>query len=85
MALSMVMRKMHAREVKAGRKGWLDADSGRPAVPHGLRSTFRVWTAERGYDRDMSEMALAHNVGSAVERAYATTQPSARSIPTQGS
>ena len=39
-------------------------------MPHGLRSTFRVWTAERGYDRDMAEMALAHSVGSAVERAY---------------
>ncbi|ATN36146.1 integrase [Rhizobium sp. ACO-34A] len=68
--LSQLMKKMHAKELKAGRKGWLDPDSGYPAVPHGLRSTFRVWTAERGYDRDMSEMALAHAVGSAVERAY---------------
>lgn len=68
--LSIVMRKMHAKELKAGRKGWLDPDSGHPAVPHGLRSTFRVWTAERGYDHHMSEMALAHNVGSTVERAY---------------
>ena len=70
MALSATMRRMQDAEVKAGRKGWLDPDSGRPAVPHGLRSTFRVWTAERGYDRDMAELALAHNVGSAVERAY---------------
>ncbi|MBB99635.1 MAG: integrase [Rhodobacteraceae bacterium] len=69
-ALSAVMRRMHAAEEKAGRKGWLDPDSGLPAVPHGLRSTFRVWTAERGYDHHMSEMALAHNVGSTVERAY---------------
>ena len=69
-ALSAVMRRMHATELKAGRKGWLDPDSGLPAVPHGLRSTFRVWTAERGYDHHMSEMALAHNVGSTVERAY---------------
>lgn len=70
MALSALMRRLQEAEVKAGRKGWLDPDSGRPAVPHGLRSTFRVWTAERGYDRDMAEMALAHSVGSAVERAY---------------
>lgn len=71
MALSSgVMRKMHAKELKAGRKGWLDPDTGFAAVPHGLRSTFRVWTAERGYDHDMAEMALAHNVGSTVERAY---------------
>lgn len=56
--------------MKAGRKDWLDPDSGRPAEPHGLRSTFRVWTAEQGYDREMAEMALAYSVGSAVERTY---------------
>ncbi len=70
MSLSAVMRRMHEAEVNAGRDGWLDRTSGRPAVPHGLRSTFRDWTAERGYPRDMAEMALAHDVGSAVERAY---------------
>ena len=70
MSLSAVMRRMHEAEVNAGRKGWVDPDRMRPAVPHGLRSVFRVWTAERGYDRDMAEMALAHNVGNEVERAY---------------
>lgn len=70
MSLGAVMRRMQEAEEKAGRKGWLDPRSGRPAVPHGLRSTFRDWTAERGYDRDMAEIALAHNVGSEVERAY---------------
>lgn len=70
MSLSAVMRRMHEAEVAAGRKGWIDPDRKRPAVPHGLRSVFRVWKAERGYDRDMAEMALAHNVGSEVERAY---------------
>jgi len=39
-------------------------------VPHGLRSTFRQWAAERGYPRDMAEIALAHFIGSEVERAY---------------
>jgi integrase len=40
-------------------------------VPHGLRSTFRDWATERtDYERDLAETALAHNVGSAVERAY---------------
>ena len=39
-------------------------------MPHGLRSTFRDWAAEKGFERDMAELALAHNVGSAVERAY---------------
>lgn len=39
-------------------------------MPHGLRSTFRQWTAEQGYPRDMAELALAHWIGSEVERAY---------------
>lgn len=70
MTLSATMRRMHADAVEEGGKGWLDPRSGRAAVPHGLRSTFRDWTAERGFDRDMAEIALAHNVGTEVERAY---------------
>lgn len=70
MSLSAVMRRMQEAEVKAGRAGWLDPSSGRAAVPHGLRSAFRVWTADRGYERDMAELALAHLIGSEVERAY---------------
>ncbi|WP_371054352.1 tyrosine-type recombinase/integrase [Rhodosalinus sp. K401] len=67
MALSAAMRRIH--EARDG--GYLDPRSGRPAVPHGLRSTFRDWTAERtDYERDMAELALAHTVGSTVERAY---------------
>jgi integrase len=42
-----------------------------PAVPHGFRSTFRDWAAERtGYPRDAAEMALAHTIGDKVEAAY---------------
>lgn len=70
MTLSATMKRMHEAEVEAGRKGWLDPRSGRPAVPHGLRSTFRDWAAESGQPRDMAEIALAHRVGSEVERAY---------------
>lgn len=41
------------------------------AVPHGFRSTFRNWAAETtNYPREIAELALAHAVGSAVERAY---------------
>lgn len=41
------------------------------ATPHGFRSTFRDWTAEAtAYPHEVCEMALAHSVGSAVERAY---------------
>lgn len=81
MTLSATMRRMHQEKLandqkKAGKPlsddegGWRDPVSRRPAVPHGLRSTFRQWAAERGYPREVSEMALAHFVGSEVERAY---------------
>jgi integrase len=70
MTLSAVMRRMQEAEVKAKRAGFLDPTSKRPAVPHGLRSTFRQWAAERGFPRDMAELALAHHVGTEVERAY---------------
>lgn len=41
------------------------------AVPHGMRSTFRDWAAERtSYPREVAEMALAHTIGNAVEAAY---------------
>lgn len=41
------------------------------AVPHGFRSTFRDWAAERTtYPNEVAEMALAHTVGNKVEAAY---------------
>jgi len=41
------------------------------AVPHGFRSTFRDWCAERtNYPREAAEMALAHAIGDKVEAAY---------------
>jgi integrase len=41
---------------------------------HGMRSAFRDWAAEQtNYPREVAEMALAHAVGDAVERAYART------------
>ena len=43
----------------------------RKEVPHGFRSTFRDWAAERtNYPREVAEMALAHTIGNAVEAAY---------------
>ena len=67
MALSACMKRIsHAQPAR-----YLDPRSGRPAVPHGLRSSFRDWAAERTeYPSDMAEIALAHKVGSDVERAY---------------
>jgi integrase len=38
---------------------------------HGFRSTFRDWVAEStAFPTEVAEMALAHTVGAAVERAY---------------
>jgi integrase len=38
---------------------------------HGFRSSFRDWAAERGgMPSEIAELCLAHEVGSAVERAY---------------
>jgi integrase len=75
MTLSATMRRMHESAVAdAGgdaKAGYVDPDSKRPAVPHGLRSSFRSWAGERGYQRELAEIALAHQVGNAVEQAYA--------------
>lgn len=44
---------------------------GTAAVPHGFRSTFRDWAAERtDYPGEMAEMALAHTINNKVEAAY---------------
>jgi integrase len=41
---------------------------------HGFRSSFRDWAAEQtDFPREVAEQALAHVVGSEVERAYART------------
>ncbi len=41
------------------------------AVPHGFRSSFTDWCAERtAYPADVREMALAHAIGDATEAAY---------------
>jgi integrase len=41
------------------------------AVPHGFRSSFRDWCAERtNYPREVAEMSLAHAIGDKVEAAY---------------
>jgi integrase len=71
MTLSATMKRLHAADVAEGGPGFVDRVSKRPAVPHGLRSTFRDWVAERThFPGDMAEVALAHKVGNAVEAAY---------------
>lgn len=54
MSISAVMRRMEV-----------------DAVPHGFRSTFRDWCSEcTNYPHEVAEMALAHTIPNAVERAY---------------
>jgi len=73
MALSACMKRLHEAKHKRDGKGYVDRQSGRPAVPHGLRSTFRDWAAESGQDHIQAELALAHNVGDGTARAYRRT------------
>lgn len=55
MSMEMVLRRMECDE-------W---------TVHGFRSTFRDWAGDNtDFPRDIIEMALAHEVGSEVERAY---------------
>jgi integrase len=69
--MGKVMRVIHQDDIKAGGKGYVDAKTGEQAVPHGLRSAFRTWVAERtGFDGDLAEVALFHKVGSKVAQAY---------------
>lgn len=66
-SLSACMKRIST--ARAG--GYVDTRSNRPAVPHGVRSTFRDWCSEKTeYPSDMAEISLAHQVGSMVERAY---------------
>lgn len=70
-SLAAVMRKIHLADLRPDGVGYIDARSGRPAVPHGLRSTFRTFVAERtDFDGDMAEIALSHRVGTKVQQAY---------------
>ena len=71
MTLSATMGRMHEADLAQGGTGFFDRQSNRPAVPHGLRLTFRDWVAEMtSYPGDMSEVALAHKISNAVEASY---------------
>ncbi|GAB1362934.1 site-specific integrase [Rhodobacter sp.] len=71
MTLSATMKRIHATDLAEGGTSFVDRVSKRPAVPHGLRSTFRDWVAEHThFPGDMAEVALAHKVGNAVEASY---------------
>jgi integrase len=69
--LAAVLKRIQQAETADGGLGFVDPVSRRPAVPHGLRSTFRDWAAEKTeHASDLAEIALAHEVGNEVQRAY---------------
>ena len=71
MTLSAAMKRLNDMDLREDGEGFVDRVSGRSAVPHGLRSTFRDWVGERtGFPGDLAEMALAHKVSNDVEAAY---------------
>jgi len=70
MSMTKVIRGLHAAKVKRDETGYLDSQSDRPAVVHGLRSSLKVWATDSGVDEYVSERILAHEIGSEAQRAY---------------
>jgi len=71
-AMLGVIESLNARRQAAGLPRYMDPQQGnRDVVPHGFRSTFRDWAAERtNFPREVAEAALAHIDGDETERAY---------------
>lgn len=71
MTLAKIIKLMHEADTSRGGAGYLDPKLKRVAVPHGFRSTFKDWAAERtNYPNQVSEAALAHVIGDKTEAAY---------------
>jgi integrase len=71
MTLAAVIRRMNEEAEESKTPRWMDPRRGKEAVPHGFRSTFRDWAAERtSFPNEMVEMALAHAIDNKVEAAY---------------
>ncbi|WP_420449909.1 tyrosine-type recombinase/integrase [Candidatus Palauibacter sp.] len=59
------------RALSASTLSKLLRENGVAAVPHGFRTSFRVWCGDTGVAREVAEAALAHVVRDKVEAAYA--------------
>jgi hypothetical protein len=70
--MAAVIKRMNERREKDGLPRYVDpSQNDTDVVPHGFRSTFRDWAAERtNFPNDVVEMALAHAVSDKVEAAY---------------
>lgn len=72
MALSKLIKDMHAANVKDDGAGYLDPNYDEVAVPHGFRSSLKDWARnETQYADEVSELALAHVNDDATRAAYA--------------
>lgn len=66
-AIGKAMRTIHERDAI----GFIDKASGKPAVPHGLRASFRTWATDVAQAEDeVRELALAHKFGSTTSQSY---------------
>jgi integrase len=65
-ALLMLLKRMNA-----GEKRWIDPARERPITAHGFRASFKTWAEEVAtFPHAVVELAMGHQVGGAVERAY---------------
>lgn len=72
MAMSGLMKRMHAKDVQSGGKGYLDPTYDKVAVPHGFRSSFKDWARNlTNHADEISELALAHVNSDSTRAAYA--------------
>ena len=70
-AMSEFLKGMHKARAAVGLPAWVDKASGRLAVPHGFRSSFRDWAGDRtNFARELIETAMSHKIKDRAEAAY---------------
>jgi integrase len=72
MAMLNLIGRMNGERKRAGLPYYVDPKQGDAEItPHGFRSTFRDWAAERtNFPREVAEAALAHTIDDKTEAAY---------------
>lgn len=71
-AMAAVLKRMNKVREANKLSRWIDPTSGRDAVPHGFRSTFRDWAGETtAYPKEVIEHAISHQLKDKAEAAYA--------------
>jgi integrase len=70
-AMAELLKGMHKARASAGLPALTDKHSGRLAVPHGFRSSFRDWAGDcTNFARELIETAMSHKIPDRVEAAY---------------